>query len=410
MAPSDLPSSSKTRKSSAYDANFALLLLDLGARVDFVALDVEPPSNFDEIVDTLKGTLVPVSTINYKSFQVEKVKAYGETKTAVSLLPLLLGEDDHFASDHDRAFTNIIPLVEGIVTCKPDLYDGLCPSKVDPRVRKDLDSLIVPSRQSMAPIAPNFFLELKGQDGSYAVAGRQAWHDGIVGARAMQAIRCYDIETTLDHKAYSLSASFYDTTIKIYSTHPVMRDGKVVYNTVQVFSCLMDNDITFHQGVSAVRNARVWAENKRISLISEANARLLSSLNKGMTTSMSDTHTPSPVKRHLESSALLPNKRPKLFSPNTSISTSQSTTEQTAWSSTLSIGHSTSTELTSTSNEQTRSSTLSVGHSTTPPRDHPLNNKPTTLPPTKNLPVDSHSAPDLLDYRTDESVPAADRQ
>lgn len=386
MAPSNLPSSSKTRKSSAYDANFALLLLDLGARVDFVALDVEPPSNFDEIVDTLKGTLVPVSTINYKNFQVENVKAYGETKTAVSLLPLLLGEDDHFASDHDRAFTNIIPLVEGIVTCQPDLYDGLCPSKVNPRVRKDLDSLIVPSRQSRPPIAPNFFLELKGQDGSYAVAGRQAWHDGIVGPRAMQAIRCYDIETTLDHKAYSLSASFYDTTIKIYSTHPIMRDGKVVYNTVQVFSCLMDNDITFHQGVSALRNARVWAEDKRISLISEANARLLSSLSRGLTTSMSDTHTPSPVKRHLESSALLPNKRPKVFSSSISISAGQSTTEQTA-----------------------RSSTLSVGYSTTPP-DHPLNNKPTTLPPTKNPPVDSDSAPDLLDYKTAESVSAAARK
>ena len=110
---------------------------------------------------------------------------------------------------------------------------------MDPRVRKDLDSLIVPSRQSMVPIAPNFFPEMKGQDGSFAVVGRQAWYDGIVGARAMQAIRCYDIETTLDHKAYCLSASFYDTTIKIYSTHPVMRDGKVVYNTVQVFSRLL---------------------------------------------------------------------------------------------------------------------------------------------------------------------------
>lgn len=88
---------------------------------------------------------------------------------------------------------------------------------MDPRVRKDLDSLIVPSRQSMVPIAPNFFPEMKGQDGSFAVVGRQAWYDGIVGARAMQAIRCYDLETTLDHKAYSLWASFYDTTIEIYS-------------------------------------------------------------------------------------------------------------------------------------------------------------------------------------------------
>lgn len=395
MAPSNPPSSSsKTRKSNVYDANFARLLLDLGALVDFIALDVEPPSNFNEIVDILKGTLVPVSTINYKSFQVKKVKAYGETKTVVSLLPLLLGEDDHFASDHDRAFTNIIPLVGGIVTCKPDLYDGLCPSKVDPWLRKDLDSLIVPSRQSMAPIAPNFFLEMKGQDGSFAVAGRQAWHDGIVGARAMQAIRCYDLETTLDHKAYSLSASFYDTTIKIYSTHPILRDGKVFYNTVQVFSCLMDNDVTFHQGVSALRNARVWAEDKRISLISEANARLLSSPSKGVTTSMSDTHMPNPVKRHQESIALLPNKRPKVFSSNTSVS----------------AGHSNSTELKSTSNEQTRSSTLSVSHSTTPPPNHPLNNKPTTLLPTKNPPVVSDSAPDLLDYRADESVSAAARQ
>lgn len=42
--------------------------------MDFITLDTEPPNNFNEIVNHLKGNLVPALTVNYESFQAEKVK------------------------------------------------------------------------------------------------------------------------------------------------------------------------------------------------------------------------------------------------------------------------------------------------------------------------------------------------
>lgn len=42
--------------------------------MDFITLDTELPNNFNEIVNHLKGNLVPALTVNYESFQAKKVK------------------------------------------------------------------------------------------------------------------------------------------------------------------------------------------------------------------------------------------------------------------------------------------------------------------------------------------------
>ena len=44
------------------------------------------------------------------------------------------------------------------------------------------------------PMAPNFSLEAKGPDGSFAVAERKACYDGALGARGIRALRPYQQE------------------------------------------------------------------------------------------------------------------------------------------------------------------------------------------------------------------------
>jgi hypothetical protein len=78
----------------------------------------------------------------------------------------------------EKLFGNLDPLVEGIVSAKPDFYDSTLAVKYDKVVRQLLGSSIIPSTQDHLPIAPNFFCEGKGPDGSHAVGERQALETG----------------------------------------------------------------------------------------------------------------------------------------------------------------------------------------------------------------------------------------
>jgi hypothetical protein len=53
-----------------------------------------------------------------------------------------------------------------IVPGNPDLCYGSRPEQVNQKARKDLDGYIVPFTQRDLPVATNFFLEVKGPDGS----------------------------------------------------------------------------------------------------------------------------------------------------------------------------------------------------------------------------------------------------
>ncbi|EGE08380.1 hypothetical protein TEQG_07490 [Trichophyton equinum CBS 127.97] len=80
--------------------------------------------------------------------------------------------------------------------------------------------------QDSLPITPNFFLEAKGPNGSPAVATRQAYYNGALGARGIRRLRLYNI-------------------LKLYTTHPTTpreSDGRPEYIITQLKVVLEDSD------------------------------------------------------------------------------------------------------------------------------------------------------------------------
>jgi hypothetical protein len=98
------------------------------------------------------------------------------------------------------------PLTDGtIVPANPDLFYGARPKQLDRRIRDKFSSYIIPSTMEDKPMAPNFYLEVKGPDGS-AIA-KQACYDGSVGARGMQSPQSYGRdESVYDNRAYTIAS------------------------------------------------------------------------------------------------------------------------------------------------------------------------------------------------------------
>jgi hypothetical protein len=183
-----------------------------------------------------------------------------------------------------RTFANLVPLTDGtIVNAQPDFYYGARPDQLDPHIQKELKSYIVPSVNDRAPMLPNNFLEVKGPDGSAAVAKRQACYDGVLGARAMYELQSYGLpEPVYDNNAYTLASTYHGGTgtLQIYTTHPTQPakpGGRPEYHMNQAEAFAMTRNVEiFRQGATAYRNARNWAKEKRDEFIETANGRVTS--------------------------------------------------------------------------------------------------------------------------------------
>ncbi|EED24649.1 hypothetical protein TSTA_080040 [Talaromyces stipitatus ATCC 10500] len=89
-------------------------------------------------------------------------------------------------------FKNLGHLTDGtLVPGNPDHYHGARPEQLDKQIQIELSHQIVPSTQHDLPIAPNFFLAVKGPDGSASVAKRQACYDDALGARGLHSLQTY---------------------------------------------------------------------------------------------------------------------------------------------------------------------------------------------------------------------------
>ncbi|KAH6982406.1 hypothetical protein EDB80DRAFT_592805, partial [Ilyonectria destructans] len=100
------------------------------------------------------------------------------------------------------------------------------------------------------PVAPNFFLEVKGPDGSLSIVSRQACYDGALGARGIHTLQSYGtVEPRYDNKAYTLTSIYHGGSLKI------------------------DPD-TFRQGAAAYRNGRDWTKQQRDQAITQANEKV----------------------------------------------------------------------------------------------------------------------------------------
>lgn len=176
-------------------------------------------------------------------------------------------------------FGNLRPLTDGtLAPANPDFYYGAYPEELDLSVRNDLASDIIPSTIQDKPMAPNFFMEVKGPNGGAAVAVRQARYHGAFGARAIHALQNYGKDgLEYDGSAYVFSSTYYDGALKLYAHHmtaPSAPDEQPEYHMTLVDAWAMTGNIDdFRRGATAFRNARDLAKQHRDNFVQSANAR-----------------------------------------------------------------------------------------------------------------------------------------
>ncbi|EZF32759.1 hypothetical protein TMEN_3561 [Trichophyton mentagrophytes] len=281
--------SAKTTSTTAYSRNFQQHLVDSGVYPDgYMYPDGEfpgLPDNWDELNDRLareRRSLSPTafSMDDFRKFKQTDTRVPKEVDVIASVIPVIDGNGGSPGClGRDYLFNNLSPLTDGsLVIPKPDHFYGARPEQLDLKVRDELSTSIIPSKQDDLPIVPNFFLEAKGPDGIPIVGTRQACYDGAVGARGIQALQSYKLDKPVyDNKSYTITATYQTGTLKLYATHitpPKDGDGRPEYIMSSLGSYSMTNNLrTFREGAAAYRNLRDWAKEQRDSFIDAANER-----------------------------------------------------------------------------------------------------------------------------------------
>lgn len=125
------------------------------------------------------------------------------------------------------------------------------------------------------PMAPNCYLEVKGPEGSAAVARRQACYDGAIGARGMLSLHSYGKETMIyDNRAYTISSTYYDQMYATHFTPPTDAEKPPEYQMTYLGAwALTGSREQFQHGAAAFRNGRDWAKERRDEFISIATTK-----------------------------------------------------------------------------------------------------------------------------------------
>lgn len=303
----DTDTSSKTRKTSAYDPSFEQHLIDHGIYPEgYGGLEnVREPLNLEEIHARLaipRASLSP-SRFGREEFWDFKEKNRGALTehTAMSkAFPIITG-NAKIPSQENLMFGNLKDLTDGSISkAQPDFYDGTIPAPENKQIRADLGPYIVPSTDTTAPCLPNFFAEAKGRNGNPAVCERQALYDGALGARGVHELRLYvDGETPYDNNAYTITSTYHAATgvLNLYTMHPVPStdpgNASKFHQTQLGGWSMTANADGFRQGASALRNARDWAQEKRKELIAAANNKRLNTESPELDSSTHDSLSPS---------------------------------------------------------------------------------------------------------------------
>lgn len=149
---------------------------------------------------------------------------------------------------------------------------------MDKKVRQDLDKIITPTKKAGVPVAPNFFLEAKGSEGTIRVADGQAVLDGAHGAIIMHTLQNYlQAEPVYDGNAYAFTSTLIGGTLTLYAHHitaPVTTGQRPDQHTTQLkaYALTGDSDVWL-EGTGAFRNLRMLAKGYRDRFIKAANAR-----------------------------------------------------------------------------------------------------------------------------------------
>ena len=276
-----------TKSVGPYDRNFRQNLTDGGVFPDeYEYPDGQippPPNNLDEINSRLTQPRPSLSPSKFSDGEFRKYRradahACKEKQVSESVIPIIEGKiGDAKCRSGGIPFTNLDYLTDGTLKPgNPDLYYGARPEQLDRKVRDELSGRIVPSTQDDLPVAPNFFLAVKGPGGSAAVAKKQACYDGALGARGIQQLQSYgEGKPIFDKNAYTITSTYSDGTLKIYTSYlsePSNTRDRPEYLMTQVNGWSMTgNPESFRQGATAFRNGRDWTKEKRNEFIETAN-------------------------------------------------------------------------------------------------------------------------------------------
>ena len=292
-----------TKSTGPYDRAFEQHLIDYGVypnRYKYPDGRIPPrPANWETIQTRLLRSRASLSPSRFPPEQFERfqdadAEATAEDIVNTTIIPVIEGHlEDARTASGKRRFTNLEPLTDGtLVAGNPDRYYGARPEQLERRIRAQLGKQIVPSTQDDLPVVPNFFLAVKGPDGTAAVAGRQACYDGTLGARGIQALQSYgNAELIYDNNAYTVTASYSDGQLKLYTSHPARPNGpgtRPEYYMHQLNAWSMIGNIdSFRQGATAYRNAADWAKEIRDSFIENANGRRRESIDTSQSLNIS---------------------------------------------------------------------------------------------------------------------------
>ncbi|TAQ90034.1 hypothetical protein B7494_g1682 [Chlorociboria aeruginascens] len=117
------------------------------------------------------------------NFEQVNDRAFDEGEIMRDVIPIIAGDSD-VLSKQNLPFTQLTLIADGtIVNAKPDFYNGARVEDIDKQVREDLGQYIIHIGHRAAPMAPNFFLEVKAPGGGADMAKRQACYDGALGTR-----------------------------------------------------------------------------------------------------------------------------------------------------------------------------------------------------------------------------------
>ncbi|KAL4808741.1 hypothetical protein BDV18DRAFT_89618 [Aspergillus unguis] len=267
--------------------------------------DENEPNNIDEIRRRLAAPRRSLDPATFPKAEFRKFKkAHWAAKkgadVATSVFPFIEGKStsrQQYAS-RDTRLTNLGPLTDGTISqAQPDITYGSCPEHLDREIRNQLYEQIVPSADDSLPVAPNFFVEVKGPCGVPRVADRQACYHGALGARAMDTLRSYQPvrgqqgsqeqhgsePEPRNNNAYTVTVTYQGGSLNLYTSHSAMpkaisreisQCGAEYFMTpLRSFAVVSDVE-SYCAGAAAYRNARDWAGEVRDEAIARANERL----------------------------------------------------------------------------------------------------------------------------------------
>ncbi|EXK26998.1 hypothetical protein ACKLNR_014539 [Fusarium oxysporum f. sp. zingiberi] len=292
QSPSKKSTTTNTTKSGPYDRNFQQNLVDHGIYPDkYLYPDLQrppKPGNLEELRGILKQRRRSLSPSvfpedKFEVFQDADAHASKESQIIADVIPTIEGDiHDRRCVGRQIPFTGLDQLTDGtLVPGNPDLYYGARPEQLHRKVRRELKGKIIPSTQQDLPIAPNFFLAVKGPDGSLSVASRQACYDGALGARgilSLQSYCCEDHQQQYDNDAYTLTSIYHGGQLKMYTMHPIppsTANARPQYIMTLVKAWVLTSDVdAFREGVAAFRNGRDWTMQQRDEAIRRANEKV----------------------------------------------------------------------------------------------------------------------------------------